>query len=162
MVAPSLHCEDWSFPSVYWSLVKFYSFVLLSYTFLLFFLLDYFSAKVRAFITCKECGKRRVVYSQAKLTTTELRSVTRVEEELVYTCGNPLFYAGQFRDKILVKEGLSCSSEIEAAYYAGIILKKNYWIFFNCTETSITFNNLNSGTWPRDVWKKGYRNITKH
>ena len=120
--SPESACEDWSFPSVYWSIVQFYSFVLLSYTFLLFFLLDYFSAKVRAFITCKECRKRRVVYNQEKLTTTELRSVTRVEEELVYTCGNPLFHAGQFRDKILVKGVLSCNSEIKAAYYAGTIL----------------------------------------
>ena len=43
-----------------------------------------------------------------------------------------------------------------------LYLKKNYLIFFNCTETSIAFNNLISGTWTRDVWKKGYRNITKH
>lgn len=104
--------------------MKFYSFVLLSYTFLLFFYLNIFQQKFKLLLLAKNAGNEG--YSQAKLTTTELRSVTRVEEELVYTCGNPLFYAGQFRDKILVKEGLSCSSEIEAAYYAGIILKKNY------------------------------------
>ena len=112
-----------------------------------------FSAKVGAFITCKECRKRRLVYSQAKLTTTELRSVTQVEEELVCTCGNPLFYVGQFRDKIVVKEGLSCSSEIEAAYYAGTILKKE---LLNFLQLYYLILGLDQGM-------KGYRNyITKH
>ncbi|KAH3885705.1 hypothetical protein DPMN_009701 [Dreissena polymorpha] len=63
-------------------------------------------AQVRAFITCRECGKRRLIYSAAKLTTPELSSVTRVDEELVYICGNPLFYAGIHRDHIIAKEGL--------------------------------------------------------
>lgn len=76
-------------------------------------------AKVRAFITCRECGKRRVVYSSAKLPPAELRSIGRVEEELIYICGDPLFHAGRYHDTILVKEGIGCNSEIEAAYYAG-------------------------------------------
>jgi len=82
------------------------------------YVLFYFSAKVRAFITCCECGKRWVVYSTAKLTEAESRSVTRVEE-LLYVYGNPIFHAGGFRDKMIVWESLSCVSPIEATYYAG-------------------------------------------
>ena len=59
------------------------------------------------------------MHSAAKLTTAEARAVTRVEEELMYVCGNPRFHAGKYRDKMLVRESLSCVSPIEATYYAG-------------------------------------------
>ena len=61
------------------------------------------------------------MHSAAKLTTAEARAVTRVEEELLYVCGNPLFHAGGFRDMMLVRESLSCVSPIEATYYAGLL-----------------------------------------
>lgn len=77
-------------------------------------------AKALAFITCRECGKPRVVYSAVKLSPAELRSIGRVEEELIYICGDPLFHAGRYHNTILVKKGLGCNSEIEAAYYAGL------------------------------------------
>ena len=59
------------------------------------------------------------MYSTAKLTKAESRAVTRVEEELLYVYGNPLFHAGRFRDKMIVWESLSCVSPLEATYYAG-------------------------------------------
>lgn len=38
----------------------------------------------RAFITCSKCGKRRVVYCAARLYPAEMRSIWRVEEELIH------------------------------------------------------------------------------
>ena len=50
----------------------------------------------------------------------EDRAVTRSQEELLYTCGTPLFPGGSLQDTVLVKEGITCSSPMEAAYYAGM------------------------------------------
>lgn len=80
------------------------------------------SAKVRGYVICCECGKRRVIYSAKKLSVLEERAVTRVQEELLYTCGCPLFPGGNLQDTILVKEGISCISPMEATYYAGIFI----------------------------------------
>ncbi|XP_052798591.1 uncharacterized protein LOC128230403 isoform X1 [Mya arenaria] len=76
------------------------------------------ATKVRNFAICRECGKWRVVYSPKKLSPAEGRSVMRVQEELVYACGNPLFHAGVYHNTIIVKEGINCNSLMESAYYA--------------------------------------------
>ncbi|XP_062578981.1 uncharacterized protein LOC134240891 [Saccostrea cucullata] len=44
--------------------------------------------KVRGFVLCTECGKRRVIYAARKLDRTEKRA-ERVQEELLYICSNP-------------------------------------------------------------------------
>lgn len=62
-------------------------------------------AKVRNYVVCHDCGKRRVVYSAAKLTREQENAVSRVKEELLFSCGNPLFPGGNFQDIIIVKEG---------------------------------------------------------
>ena len=85
---------------------------------------------------CCECGKRRVIYSAKRLSIAEERAVTRVQEELLYMCGSPLFPGGSLQDTILVKEGLKCSSPMEASYYAGmniihvsrVVRKPTFWI----------------------------------
>ena len=69
---------------------------------------------------CCECGKRRVVYCSRKLTPAEEKALNRVQEELLYVCGSPLFPGGVYQDSIIVKEGLTCSSSIETTYYAGL------------------------------------------
>jgi hypothetical protein len=74
---------------------------------------------VYATVPCTECGKRRVIYSGSKLTSAEQRLILRVEEELLYVCGSPLFPGGDHQDRIIVREALSCASPIETAYYAG-------------------------------------------
>ena len=81
------------------------------------------SGKVRGYIICSECGKRRVIYSAKKLSAVEERLVMRVQEELLYTCGSPLFPGGDLQDTVLVREGINCSSPMEATYYAGIFLE---------------------------------------
>ncbi len=80
----------------------------------------FFVAKVRDFVVCCECGKRRVVYSSRKLSAAEERALIRLQEELLYICGSPLFPGGEFQDKIVVREGINCQAPIETTYYAGI------------------------------------------
>ena len=90
---------------------------------------DYFifSEKVRLFVSCAECGKRRIVYSKTKLSTSESHAVVMVEEELLYTCGNTLFPPDHaLYTHVVVREGINCRSQIETSYYAGKIqLHKN-------------------------------------
>ncbi|XP_052761673.1 uncharacterized protein LOC128204302 [Mya arenaria] len=77
------------------------------------------TAKVRGFVHCCECGKRRVVYSEKRLCPQEEKSLIRVQEELLFVCCAVLFPGGQYQDIIIVKEGQCCSSPIEVTYYAG-------------------------------------------
>lgn len=71
---------------------------------------------------CVECGKRRIVYCLAALTKAEDLALIRIQEELLFICGSTLFPGGEFQDKLVVREGLNCSSPIETTYYAGM-----YW-----------------------------------
>ena len=73
---------------------------------------------------CTECGKRRVIYAVRKLNRAEERAVERVQEELLYLCGNPLFPGGQYQDLIICRQNIKCSSPIETQYYAGIKVNK--------------------------------------
>ncbi|XP_056013095.1 uncharacterized protein LOC125679479 [Ostrea edulis] len=75
--------------------------------------------KVRGFVICTECGKRRGIYASRKLNRMEERAVERVQEELLYICGSPLFPGGQYQDIILCRQNIDCSSPIETQYYAG-------------------------------------------
>ena len=59
------------------------------------------------------------MYCSKKLDTVQERALSRVQEELLYICGSPLFPGGINQDKIIVREGLSCSSPMETTYYAG-------------------------------------------
>ena len=56
------------------------------------------------------------------MTVAEERAVTRVQEELLYICGSPIFPGGNLQDTVLVREGISCSSPMESQYYAGRFL----------------------------------------
>ena len=74
---------------------------------------------MRGFVHCIECGKRRVVYSARRLDAIQERALIRVQEELLYVCGSPLFPEGQYHDTIIVREGITCSVPIEVTYFAG-------------------------------------------
>jgi hypothetical protein len=77
------------------------------------------TAKMRSFILCAECGKRRCIYSGSVLTVDQQVSIDRVQDELIYTCGQPLFPEGELVDTVVVRQGLSCCSPIEIVYYTG-------------------------------------------
>lgn len=77
-------------------------------------------------IRCKECGKRRVVYSAAKLGQREMQAVIRAEEELIFTCGGSLFPTDHpLSDKLVTRQGVQCVSPIETQYYAGTVTPEN-------------------------------------
>ena len=80
--------------------------------------------KVRGFVICHECGRRRVIFCSCKLNRQQLQAVQRVQDELFYSCGATLFPGGTYQDVIVVKEGLNCSSPIETPYYAGMYINK--------------------------------------
>ena len=80
----------------------------------------FFAEKVRMFVSCAECGKRRVVYSKAKLNSKEMGMVSLVEEDLLYVCGNSLFPSSHPRhSEIVTREGINCQAFIETQYYSG-------------------------------------------
>lgn len=63
-----------------------------------------------------------MIYCKERLSTPTCRSLDRVQEELVYTCGAPLFPEGhKYFKTLIVKEGLDCDSPVETTYYAGEI-----------------------------------------
>lgn len=76
--------------------------------------------KVRDIVICAECGKPRVVYSAKKLSLNEKKELERVQEEMIYTCGAPLFPCStESVHNMIVREGIICESQIETTYYAG-------------------------------------------
>ncbi|XP_053374644.1 uncharacterized protein LOC123531296 [Mercenaria mercenaria] len=89
---------------------------------------------------CVECGKRRVVYCKTSLTRPQEQLIIRVQEELLYVCGNPLFPRGPMQDILIVREGLSCSFPIEVSYYAGITQTFDEICFF-CGDVDILRND---------------------
>lgn len=42
---------------------------------------------VRSLVNCYECSKPRCIYSKRKLTTRELRGVSKILEKYDYSCG---------------------------------------------------------------------------
>ncbi|XP_062607327.1 uncharacterized protein LOC134269120 [Saccostrea cucullata] len=80
--------------------------------------------KVRSFIICCLCGKRRVVYSKERLSRLQITDIEEVQDNLLYTCGSSLFPEGhRCYDNVVVTEGLECATEMETTYYAGITTK---------------------------------------
>ena len=92
----------------------------LLYSWSLIYVLILLSAKVRSFVTCCECQKRRIVYSAARFSKKEEEAITRASEELYYVCGTTLFEEGAFAGKLVVKESINCTTPIETAYFAGL------------------------------------------
>ena len=76
-------------------------------------------AKMRTFVMCVECGKRRVVYVSRRLGGAELLAVQRLQEDLFFTCGSTLFTDEPYKATLVVREGIACESPIETTYYNG-------------------------------------------
>ena len=77
--------------------------------------------KVRAFLTCYHCGKRRCVYSPTDPTWEAGKEAFQQKLESVserYSCGDLLFDDEHHLSKVIVqKQSLTCESPIEKAYY---------------------------------------------
>ena len=74
------------------------------------------SSKVRTFVTCWKCFKSRCVYSRYVLAPYQLKEIECLECETWYVCGSPLSPLDDAT--YIVREGISCSSPIEFAYYS--------------------------------------------
>lgn len=86
--------------------------------------LTFFPARVRTFIICTECGKRRCIYCKQRLSREMLICIERLQEELVYSCGGSLLPNGhEFEEVLVIRQGLTCSSPIEITYYGGTLIK---------------------------------------
>ena len=100
------------------------------------------AAKVRGYLICSECGKRRVVYSSATLLQRERIQLQRTQEELHYTCGAAAFPGSHdLFDKLVVKEGMSCSTPIETTYYTGSGASRFEDICYYCGDNEILEDN---------------------
>lgn len=101
---------------------RMYLFKQLSSIIYIYAMFHIFSAKVRSFVICKECGKRRCVYCKQRLNVTQVRALDRCSEELDYVCGSPLFPTeNAFHAELFVRENLECQAPIETSYYGGTI-----------------------------------------
>ncbi|XP_053405192.1 uncharacterized protein LOC123536040 [Mercenaria mercenaria] len=93
------------------------------------------AAKVRGYVQCFDCGKRRVVYAAKKFTYIEQQRLSRVKEEKLYVCGSTLFPGLDLQDVVVVKEGQNCQSPIETTYYADVNNKMEDICFYcGCAE----------------------------
>ena len=81
----------------------------------------------RATVTCTECQKPRVVYSNKKLSSRQevLLAVTLSEYE--YSCGSELFPPNEasILQSLTIKSHLSCNQPIEVAYYGSDVGRKD-------------------------------------
>lgn len=78
------------------------------------------SGKVRSFIMCCLCEKRRVVYCKERLSRQQVTDMEVVQDNLLYTCGSMLFPSGhRNHETVVVKEGLECAAKMETTYSAG-------------------------------------------
>ena len=99
------------------SIIKFVRDILYFDIFIRFFLFCNITARVRETIACKECDKKRVLYSLKRLSALEKATLKRLDEEIIYTCGSTLPSLAEF---VVVREGITCSTPIETTYYSGI------------------------------------------
>ena len=80
-----------------------------------------FTAKARSFVACCECQKRRVIYSNSRLSHAQETALAILKENRLYVCGDTLFPDGhEETDCIIVREGIGCEDPIEVPYYSGI------------------------------------------
>lgn len=89
------------------------------------------AARVRTFIICKECGKRRVVYCAERLNHDVIREIEKVQDTLIYVCGSTLFPFGtKYFATVFVRERQECGNPMETTYYSGVCAKFAEVCFF--------------------------------
>jgi hypothetical protein len=89
-------------------------------------------ARVRSFVTCFECSRPRLLFSEKQLSSEEMQQLECAKEEYDYSCGGPVFPAGHSLGEVLfVRRDITCSKPISAQYYSA---KKFPTICFNCLD----------------------------
>ena len=86
----------------------------------------YTAQHARFSISCTECCKPRVVYSQYALTERQKVTILLSITESDYTCGAgilPINHA--YTQKVVVRKELTCADEVEIAYYSANLGRKD-------------------------------------
>lgn len=77
------------------------------------------SGKIRDYIMCCDCGKRRCVYSDKALSQDEMQDFKQSLDVYDYSCGAPLFSDDHYLAEILfVRVKISCDTPVEILYYS--------------------------------------------
>mgnify|MGYP006950328836 CR=1 FL=1 len=74
----------------------------------------------RAFVSCADCSKPRLLFSTKALTLNETELLEARLDNVIYTCGSDqLFDEGHLLEKkVFVKSALTCGMCVEKAYYS--------------------------------------------
>ncbi|CAB4398618.1 unnamed protein product [Rhizophagus irregularis] len=77
------------------------------------------SGKIRDYIMCCDCGKRRCVYSDKALSQDEIQDFKQSLDTYDYSCGAPLFPDDHYLAELLfVRVKISCDTPMEILYYS--------------------------------------------
>jgi len=92
-------------------------------------------SKIRGYINCEDCGKRRCVYSEKSLTHEEQEDHQQALKSYSYFCGVPIFPDDHYlKEIVFVRIRISCDSPIEILYYSSR-KSGNYLICYYCGES---------------------------
>jgi hypothetical protein len=108
--------------------------------------------KIRDYIICCDCGKRRCVYSDKALSQDEIQDFKQSLDVYDYSCGAPLFPDDHYlAEKLFVRVKISCDTPVEILYYSS---RKtgNFDICYYCGAESGFVN-------PSDILKTKYKII---
>ncbi|EXX63157.1 hypothetical protein RirG_154940 [Rhizophagus irregularis DAOM 197198w] len=91
--------------------------------------------KIRSYINCEDCGKRRCVYSDKSLTCKEQQDYQQALDSYSYSCGALIFLDDHYlKETVFVRTRISCNSPIEILYYSSH-KSGNYLICYYCGES---------------------------
>ncbi|POG77649.1 hypothetical protein GLOIN_2v1767477 [Rhizophagus irregularis DAOM 181602=DAOM 197198] len=91
--------------------------------------------KIRFYINCEDCRKRRCVYSDKSLNNEEQEDYQQAIESYSYSCGAPIFPDDHYLSEVVfVSTRISCDSPIEILYYSSR-KSGNYPICYYCGES---------------------------
>ncbi|CAB5319067.1 unnamed protein product [Rhizophagus irregularis] len=91
--------------------------------------------KIRGYIDCEDCKKRRCMYSDKFLNSDEQQDFQQVLESYSYSCGAPIFPDDHYlKEVVFVRTRINCDSPIEVLYYSSC-KSENYPICYYCGES---------------------------
>ncbi|CAG8748188.1 32351_t:CDS:10 [Gigaspora margarita] len=108
--------------------------------------------KIRDYVNCESCQKRRCIYSNKSLTDNELCDFQQALDSYSYSYGAPIFSDNHhLKEVIFVRTQISCDSPIEILYYSSR-KEGNYPICYYCGNR----DNLVS---PPESLKENFKQI---
>jgi hypothetical protein len=95
----------------------------------------FIATRVRDAIKCNECEKPCCVFVSGKLQATEKKALQQTKEELLHTCGSPLFPEGStLHQTLVVRESVTCGTPIDVQYYSGAVKFPDICIYCGHSE----------------------------